>query len=112
MPTLAEMKELATELKLPFKSSYTKEKMIKLLGEKRVKEMDYAVHCADLSEKKGLINKGKLYEKVSTYKSNDLCIYVLRLEEFNNILIVKGHKSGKGLGLGGAKWEWTKNFMK
>jgi hypothetical protein len=112
MPTISEMKTLADELKIPYKASYTKDKMIKLLGEKRVKELDYAVDCADISSKKGYINKGKLYNTIATYKTDNLIIIVLCLEEFNNILIVKGTKSGKGLGFGGAKWVWTRSFIK
>lgn len=109
MPTLARMKELADELNLEYKSSYTKKQMIALLGEKRVKELDYAEDEKDIPLRKGFIYNGGLYDTIFKYENEKIKLYVLM--HGDKILVVKGSSSGKGLGKAGGKRKWTHTLI-
>lgn len=104
MPTVSQLQEKATEMNIKFKKSDKKAKLIELLGPKNVSELDFAKRPVDIGDLKGFIYKGKIYNKLSTHKTDKFIVHTLL--RFKDILIVKG-ELGKGLGLGGGIWRYT-----
>jgi hypothetical protein len=110
MPTVAELQNLADELKIHYKKSYTKKKLIEILGPKNVNSLDYTKDIRELKEKKGLIHKESIFEIKSVYKTDNVIVFTL-VKDYN-IIVVRGILSGKGLGAGGGKWNYSKHVLK
>lgn len=110
MPTIAELQNLADKLKIEYKKSYTKKKLVEILGPENVTSLDYTKDLSELKEKKGLIHKETLFKTVSVHKTDKLI--VITLVNYYNVIVVKGVLSGKGLGMGGGKWHYSKHLVK
>jgi len=106
-PTLVQLKELAREKGIKNISKLKKKDLEELLGNS-AKKLDYATELADVVNfKKFQDDDNTVYKKKWELKKEKLYIAVLINDEENKVIAIKGETSGgKGLGKGGARWNY------